>query len=108
MRGPTMNESDSRLHPRLRLNVTADVMGDEIMLARPLEDISLGGCRFEGPAWEREGSEVQLVLSFANANVPVEGLIVRSSAEDMGVRFHAITDDQKWALRKHIREAQGG
>lgn len=84
------------------------MIGEEVLLAQPLEDISLGGCRFAGPAWEPEGREVQLVLSFpaSGANICVDGTIVRSCPTDMGVRFHAITDDQKWALRKHIREAQ--
>jgi hypothetical protein len=96
---------EARVHPRLRLDVLADVIGEEVVLARPLEDVSLGGCRFAGPAWEREGSEVRLVLSFAasSANVPLEGTIVRAGELDMGVRFHAITDEQKWALRKYIR-----
>ncbi len=98
---------EARLHPRLRLNVLADVIGEEVLLAQPLEDISLGGCRFAGPAWEPEGGTIALVLSFpaSGATVTIDGTIVRASEVDMGVRFHAITDDQKWALRKHIREA---
>ena len=99
--------SEARVHPRLRLSVTADIIGDEVVLARPLADVSLGGCRFDGPAWESEGSEVKLVLSFAAAQIPVDAVIVRSSETDMGVRFHSVTDEQKWALRKHIREATG-
>lgn len=99
---------EARVHPRLRLNIAADVIGDEVLLAQPVEDISLGGCRFAGPAWEREGSVVQLVVSFpaSGAAVSVEGTIVRADRADMGIRFHAITDEQKWALRKHIRETQ--
>jgi hypothetical protein len=89
------------------VNATADVIGDEVMLAHPLEDISLGGCRFAGPAWEPEGSEIQLVLGFAGGtSVPVAGLVVRANERDMGVRFHQITDEQKWALRKCMRETQ--
>lgn len=77
------------------------------MLAHPLEDISLGGCRFAGPAWEAEGSELTLVLGFAGgASVPVTAMVVRATERDMGVRFHQITDEQKWALRKSLREAQ--
>jgi hypothetical protein len=83
----------------------ADVIGEEVMLAHPLEDISLGGCRFAGPAWEAEGSEIQLVLAFAGGtSVPVAGLVVRANERDMGVRFHQITEEQKWALRKSMRE----
>lgn len=96
-----------RTHPRLRVNVTADVIGDEVMLAHPLEDISLGGCRFAGPAWEPQGSEISLVLGFAGGTVvSVAGLVVRANERDMGVRFHQITDEQKWALRKCMRETQ--
>jgi hypothetical protein len=99
---------EARVHPRLRLKVLADVIGEEVLLAQPLEDISLGGCRFDGRAWEPEGSEIQLVLSFppSGATVSLEGTIIRASESDMGVRFHAITDEQKWALRKHVRETQ--
>jgi hypothetical protein len=99
---------EARVHPRLRLNVLADVIGEEVLLAQPLEDISLGGCRFAGPSWEPDGGEIQLVLSFpaSGATVSLEGTIIRSGDSEMGVRFHAITDEQKWALRKHIREAQ--
>jgi hypothetical protein len=99
---------EARVHPRLRLNVLADVIGEEVLLAQPLDDISLGGCRFTGAAWEPAGTEIQLVLSFpaSGAQVPLDGTIVRASEHDMGVRFHAITEEQKWALRKHIREAQ--
>lgn len=99
---------EARVHPRLRLNVSADVIGQEVMLAHPLDDISLGGCRFAAPAWEPEGSELQLVLDFpaSGASIPVMGLVVRATARDMGVRFHDISDEQKWALRKHLRETQ--
>ncbi|EDM78567.1 hypothetical protein PPSIR1_15055 [Plesiocystis pacifica SIR-1] len=101
--------NEARVHPRLRLAAFADVIGDEVVLHRALGDISVGGCRFEGPAWERVGTKVQLLLSFpvAEANMPVDGTVVRASKRDMGVRFDA-TDEQKWALRKHIRRAQGG
>ncbi|PRQ07108.1 PilZ domain-containing protein [Enhygromyxa salina] len=99
---------EARVHPRLRLNVSADVIGDEVMLAHPLDDISLGGCRFAAMAWEAEGRELQLVLDFpaSGASIPVGGVVVRASERDMGVRFHDITDEQKWALRKHLRETQ--
>ena len=99
---------EARVHPRLRLKVLADVIGEEVLLAQPLEDISLGGCRFAGPAWEPDGGEIQLVLSFpaSGATVSLEGTVARTTDTEMGIRFHAITDEQKWALRKHIREAQ--
>jgi hypothetical protein len=47
------------------------------------------------------------VLGFGGgAAVPVAGLVVRANERDMGVRFHQINDEQKWALRKFLREAQ--
>jgi hypothetical protein len=103
-----VSDDEARVHPRLRLNVSADVIGDEVMLAHPLDDISLGGCRFAAPAWESEGRELQLVLDFptSGASIPVAGLVVRATNRDMGVRFDDITDEQKWALRKHLRETQ--
>lgn len=100
--------AEARLHPRFTLNARADVIGDEVVLSRPLADISLGGCRFGGHAWETAGTEVQMILSFPtlSANLPVAGVVVRASDRDMGVRFHSLSDEQKWALRKHIRELQ--
>ncbi len=99
---------EARLHPRFSINAQADVLGEEVVLARPVADISLGGCRFAGRAWESAGTEVQLVLSFPSldAHLPVSGVVVRSSERDMGIRFHNLSDEQKWALRKHIRELQ--
>ena len=99
--------AEARIHPRFSIQVAADVIGEEVMLARPVADISLGGCRFGGRAWETAGTEVQLVLTFPalGANLPVTGVVVRSSDRDMGVRFQNLSDEQKWALRKHIREA---
>ena len=49
-----------------------------------------------------------MVLSFPTlgANLPLAGMVVRSSERDMGIRFHKLSDEQKWALRKHIRELQ--
>ncbi len=101
--------NEARVHPRLRINAMADVIGREVVLTRQLEDISLGGCRFDGPAWEAQGQEVQMVLTFPSlgANLPLTGVVVRAGDEDMGVRFDQLSDEQKWALRKHIREIQG-
>lgn len=99
---------EARVHPRLRVTATADVIGNEVVLARGLEDLSLGGCRFGGPAWEEPGQEVQMVLTFPQlgANLPLSGVVVRASKKDMGVRFANLSDEQKWALRKHIRGVQ--
>ncbi|MFO0633418.1 MAG: PilZ domain-containing protein [Nannocystaceae bacterium] len=100
--------ADARLHPRYTLDACADVIGEEVVLCRALADISLGGCRFGGPGWEHAGTEVQLVLTFPTlkVNLPLSGVVVRASPQDMGIRFHNLTDEQKWALRKHIRDLQ--
>ena len=100
--------AEARLHPRFTLNAKADVIGEEVVMSRPIADISLGGCRFGGRAWESAGTEVQMVLTFPtlNANLPLGGVVVRASERDMGIRFHNLSDEQKWALRKHIRELQ--
>jgi hypothetical protein len=100
--------SDARLHPRFALAVRADVVGDEVVLGRPVADISLGGCRFDGRGWEGAGAKVELVLAFAGnpTSLSVRGIVVRTSERDMGVRFVDQNDEQKWALRKLLREAQ--
>ena len=100
--------ADARLHPRFSLDASCDVIGEEVVLGRALADLSLGGCRFAGRAWEDAGAEVQMVLTFPSlgANLPVAGVVVRASDRDMAVKFQGLSDEQKWALRKHIREAQ--
>src|ERR671922_94617 len=100
--------AEARLHPRFSLDADADVMGEEVVLQKPLVDISLGGCRFDGPGWESAGTEVQMVLTFPTlaVNLPLTGIVVRSSERDLAIRFHNLSDEQKWALRKHIRELQ--
>jgi hypothetical protein len=105
---PAMGQ-EARVHPRLRIRALADVIGREVVLGRPLEDISLGGCRFGGAAWEEPGQAVDMVVSFPSlgANLPINGVVVRASEEDMGIRFVDLGDEQKWALRKHLREVQG-
>jgi len=100
--------TEARLHPRFAIDAHADVIGEEVVLCRAVGDISLGGCRFWGTGWETAGTEVHLVLTFPSlrANLPVTGVVVRSSATDMGIRFQNLTDEQKWALRKHLRDLQ--
>jgi hypothetical protein len=100
--------ADARLHPRYFVPAFADVIGEEVVLARVIDDISLGGCRFAGPGWETPESEVHMVLTFPalKVNLPLQGVVVRSSDHDMAIRFNNLTDEQKWALRKHIRDVQ--
>ena len=99
---------EARLHPRVSVEARADVIGEEVVLNRPLADISLGGCRFADPAWETAGTAVQIVLSFPSlsANLPLGRRVLRSTKNDMGVHFENLNDEQKWALRKHIRDVQ--
>lgn len=100
--------TDARFHPRLRIHVYADIIGAEVVLSRTLEDLSLGGCKFAGPAWEETGQAVSLVLSFPElaATLPLAGVVVRSGPRDMAVRFQGLSDEQKGALRKHILDSQ--
>ncbi|MGH1343177.1 MAG: PilZ domain-containing protein [Nannocystales bacterium] len=100
--------ADARLHPRFPIPATADVIGHEVALCVPMADLSMGGCRFAGRGWEAPGTEVALVLSFPRkaANLPLSGIVVRASNRDMGIQFQNLSDEQKWALRKHIRDAQ--
>lgn len=100
--------TEARLHPRFAVEARADVIGEEVMLARTIADVSLGGCRFAGPAWETAGTLVQIVLTFPtmSANLPLTGRVVRATERDMGLRFENLSDEQKWALRKHIRDVQ--
>ena len=100
--------AEARLHPRFAVEARADVIGEEVVLSQPIADISLGGCRFAGSAWEAAGTLVQVVLTFPtlSANLPLAGRVVRATDHDMGLRFENLSDEQKWALRKHIRDVQ--
>jgi hypothetical protein len=100
--------AESRLHPRFDVDARADLIGEEVVLSHPIADISLGGCRFGEPAWEVAGTVVQIVLTFPTlgANLPLTGRVVRATDHDMGLRFENLSDEQKWALRKHIRDVQ--
>lgn len=100
--------TDARFHPRLRIHAHADVIGAEVILARTVEDLSLGGCKFAGPAWEEPGQQVALVLSFPAlaASLSLAGVVVRSGSNDMAVRFQSLSDEQRGALRKHILDSQ--
>ena len=51
---------------------------------------------------------MQIVLTFPSlsANLPLLGRVVRATDHDMGLRFENLSDEQKWALRKHIRDVQ--
>jgi len=116
---------EARFHPRLRVHALADVIGAEVVLSRALEDLSLGGCKLGGPAWEEAGAAVSLVLSFpmvgASAPVaaaagvaavasmpsmPLLGTVVRAGARDMAIRFQGMSDEQRATLRKHIQDSQ--
>lgn len=83
------------------------MIGAEVVLWRPLEDLSLGGCKFAGPAWEEAGSAVSVVLSFPAiaASMPLAAVVVRGGAKDMALRFSGISEEQRAALRKHIQDS---
>lgn len=99
---------EARFHPRLRVHAQADVIGSEVVLARTLDDLSLGGCKFSGPAWEEAGSQVSLVINFPSlaATVPLTGTVIRAGARDMAIRFQGVGEEQKAALRRHIQDSQ--
>lgn len=86
----------------------ADVIGTEVLLARPIADISLGGCKFDGPAWEESGQSLTLILSFTGSSgepLPITGSVVRATDTDMAVRFLPTNDEQKALLRRHLDES---
>lgn len=103
---------EARFHPRLRVHAQADVVGAEVVLWRALEDLSLGGCKLGGPAWEEVGAAVSLVLSFPTIgsmasmpSMPLMGTVVRGGSRDMAIRFHGMSDEQRATLRKHIQDS---
>lgn len=100
---------DARYHPRLRIHANADVIGSEVVLSRTLDDLSLGGCKFSGPAWEPQGTPVEMVISFPELaeDLPLQGVVVRSSKSDMAIRFEDLSEEQFGALRNHIQASQG-
>ena len=100
--------AEARFHPRLRIHANADIIGTEVLLAAPVEDVSLGGCKFSGPAWEVPGTNVEVVISFPElrADLPLQGVVVRSSHHDMAIRFVDLSDEQFGALRQHLHASR--
>ena len=97
--------AEARFHPRLRIHARADVLGSEVLLARPLEDVSLGGCKFKGPAWEETGAQVTMILSFpelGDVHLPLSGVVVRASERDMAINFQGMSDEQRSQLTHNI------
>ncbi|HFE46431.1 MAG TPA: PilZ domain-containing protein [Nannocystis exedens] len=97
--------AEARFHPRLRIHARADLIGSEVLLARPLVDVSAGGCKFKGPAWETEGTAITMVLSFpelGEVHLPLKGVVVRASERDMAIRFQGLSDEQVSQLSHHI------
>ena len=96
--------TEARLHPRFRLSAYADIIGTEVLLGREVSDISLGGLRFSGRAWEQAGSKLEIVLSFPDSGtVHVTGEVVRASDRDMGIKFVGMSEEQRWALKKYVK-----
>ena len=96
---------EARYYPRLRIDARADVIGSEVVLARPVEDLSLGGCKLAGPAWEPLGQAVALVLAFPGdepLHLPLSGVVVRATASDLAIRFQALSDEQRGALEGRL------
>lgn len=81
------------------------MIGSEVVLARTLDDLSLGGCKFSGPAWEPQGTTVELVINFLESaeNLPVQGVVIRASQNDMAIRFEDLSEEQFGALRTHLQ-----
>ena len=100
--------AEARYHPRLRVLAHADVIGAEVVLGRPLEDLSLGGCKLGGPGWEDAGATVSVLLNFPaiTANLALPAVVLRSGARGMALRFHGISEEQRHTLRKHMQDSQ--
>ncbi|MEZ4452360.1 MAG: PilZ domain-containing protein [Nannocystaceae bacterium] len=100
--------AEARFHPRMHIPALADVIGTEVLLARPIGDISLGGCKFEGPAWEETGQALTLVLTVpggAGEPLPIAASVVRASDSDMAVRFTNPSEEQKALLLRFLDES---
>ncbi len=97
---------EGRAHPRVQTGACADVIGSEVVLAIDVADLSMGGCRFPCPAWEDEGRALQLLLKFAEPHVqlPLQARVVRATQQEMSVRFEGLTEDDKWTLRRALRQ----
>lgn len=98
---------DARTHERHHVPARADIFGTHVALNVPLADLSMGGCRTHGTVTEREGARVALTLQFQQgeaATIALQGEVVRVDADEMGIQFVDLEDEQKWAVRKQIRQ----
>jgi hypothetical protein len=54
----------------------------------------------------RSSYRLEIVLCFpdqSDATVHVTGEVVRAGERDMGIKFVGLSDEQKWALKKHVK-----
>lgn len=99
--------NEARKHPRHQIEARADILGQEIAQARTIQDISVDGCRIDRGVLEASGGVVDLVISFPalDTHLAVRGEIMHKSEDSTGIRFRLANEDQRWALRKCIRES---
>lgn len=99
--------TESRQYPRHHIDARADILGQEIAQARVIQDISVDGCRIDRDLKEASGKVVDLVISFPalDTHLAVRGEIMHKSEASTGIRFRLANEDQRWALRKCIRES---
>jgi len=97
-----------RLHAHHCTEAIADVIGEEVILAKPVSAFGIGGCSFSEPAWETCGKQVELILSFPeqHVHIPLQGLVSLSSLKNMEIRFMNLSQEQRWALEKTVRRDQ--
>lgn len=88
-----------------RPHALADVLGEEVVLARPVIEIGPTGIRLEGSAWEAPGRRVVVVVSMGGSHVPLRGVVAQSGGGSMQIDFEQLSEEQKWALRKQLRDA---
>jgi diguanylate cyclase (GGDEF)-like protein/putative nucleotidyltransferase with HDIG domain len=101
------NPKNSRLYPRVRGRITAEISGNglEQALLGIVTNLSLGGCYVETSGILLPGSQLQLTFSHEHTNVSLEGEVVRM---DMGMgaalKFNEATHEVRVALQRILEQ----
>jgi diguanylate cyclase (GGDEF)-like protein/putative nucleotidyltransferase with HDIG domain len=101
------NPKNSRLYPRVRGRITAEISGNglEQALLGIVTNLSLGGCYVETSGILLPGSQLQLTFSHEHTKVSLEGEVVRM---DMGMgaalKFNEATHEVRVALQRILEQ----
>jgi len=101
----------SREHPRFEVKAYVDYAGTDVLLYHGIQNVSLGGICIHSPSPEEVGTTVSVVINFPDLGklLSLTGEVVwcnREEPQDMGIRWVALTDDDRAALKDYLEQVK--